>query len=68
MTDGERLVWASSYALALTRLGDSVAAVHAATLAITELREASTRRVPGGDFAISQIDARDFVDEMVTAP
>jgi hypothetical protein len=68
VTDGERLVWASSYALALTRFGDPVAAIRAATLAITELREASMRRVPGGDYVISQIDERDFVDEIVTAP
>jgi hypothetical protein len=68
MTDGERLVWASSYALALSRLGDPVAAVRAASLAITELREAAIRRVPGGGYVISQIDERDFVDEMVSAP
>lgn len=68
MTDGERLVWAASYALALERLGDAVAAVSAATHAIVELREAATRRGPGGGFAIAQIDERDFVDEIVTAP
>ncbi len=68
MTDGERLVWAASYALALERVGDSVVAVRSATRAIMELREAATRREPSGGYAISQIDERDFVDEIVTAP
>lgn len=68
MTDGERLVWATSYALALERAGDSIAAVRTATSAVTQLREVAVRRVSGGNFAISQVDERDFVDEMVTAP
>lgn len=68
MTDGERLVWAASYAFALDRLGDSVDAVRAATLAITQLREAAIRRASDGSYVISQIDERDFVDEMVSAP
>jgi len=68
MTDGERLVWASSYALAHARLGDAVAAVHAATLAIMELREASLRRTTSGVHVISQMDERDFIDEIVSAP
>jgi len=68
VTDGERLVWAASYALALERVGDSVAAVRAATRAITDLREAAIRRGPGGRYVISQVDERDFVDEMVNAP
>lgn len=68
MTDGERLVWAASYALAFASDGDSVVAVRVATRAITQLREASVQRLPGGTYAISQIDERDFVDEMVTAP
>ncbi len=68
MTDGERLVWAASYALALERLGDAVAAVSAATHAIIELRTAATQRTPSGGYAITQIDERDFVDEIVTAP
>lgn len=68
MTDGERLVWAVSYALSFARGGDSIAAVRAATLAITELRSAASRRTSGGNYAISQIDERDFVDEIVCAP
>ncbi len=68
MTDGERLVWAVSYALALERVGDSVAAVRAATLAITELREAAIRQTSEGAFVIAQIDERDFIDEIVNAP
>lgn len=68
MTDGERLVWAASYALALERADDPVIAVRSATRAITELREVAMRRDGRGDYTISQIDERDFVDEMVTAP
>ena len=68
MTDGERLVWATSYALAFERGGDSVVAVRSATLAIMELRDAAVRRTFGGGPVISQIDERDFVDEIVSAP
>jgi hypothetical protein len=68
VTDGERLVWATSYALAHSRLGDAIAAVREATLAITELREVAIRRTSNGARVISQIDERDFVDEMVSAP
>lgn len=68
MTDGERLVWATSYALSFERGGDSVVAVRVATQAITELRAVAGRRTSGTEFVISQIDERDFVDEMVSAP
>jgi hypothetical protein len=68
MTDGERLVWAASYALALDRVGDSVTAVRAATSAITRLREVAIRRSSDGGYVISQIDERDFIDEIVSAP
>lgn len=68
MTDGERLVWAASYAIALDRRGDAVAAVRTATTAITRLREAAIRQLPSGGLVISQIDERDFVDEIVSAP
>lgn len=68
MTDGECLVWTASSALALKCLGDAVAAVSAATHAIIELRAAAAQGAPDGGYAISQIDARDFVvDEIVTA-
>ena len=68
MTDGERLVWASSYAIAYDRGGDSVAAARVAASAITQLREAAFRRSPDGNFVIVAVDERDFLDEMVTAP
>jgi hypothetical protein len=68
VTDGERLVWAASYALAFERAGDSVVAVRAATRAITELREVAARHEVSGGYTISQGDERDFVDEMVMAP
>jgi hypothetical protein len=68
VTDGERLVWAASFARALDREGDGVAAARVAAHAIAHLREAALRRSPGGTFAISQIDERDFIDEIVSAP
>ena len=68
MTDGERLVWAASYALVFSSVGDSVAATRAATDAIMQLREAAVRRSANGGFVISQIDERDFLDEIVSAP
>ena len=68
MTDGERLVWATSYAIAFDRGGDSIAAAKAAALAIAQLREAAVRRSPDGLFTISEIDERDFLDEIVSAP
>lgn len=68
MTDGERLVWAASYALALERVGDAIAATRAAAEAVMQLRDASQRKLPGGDLVITQIDERDFLDEIVNAP
>lgn len=68
MTDGERLVWAASYALAFDRLGDAPSAVHAATQATVQLRAASARRQADGKLVIRDIDERDFLDEMVLAP
>jgi len=68
MTDGERLVWAASYALALERAGDAVAAVRAATSAVSQLREVSHLRDGSGDLVIFGVNERHFVDEIVTAP
>lgn len=68
MTDGERLVWAASYALAIARVGDAVVAVRDATSAITQLREVAIRRTSDGTLVISHLDERDFVDEIVNAP
>ena len=68
MTDGERLVWAASYAIALDRGGDAVVAARTAALAIAQLREAANSRTSNGTFVISQIDERDFIDEIVSAP
>jgi hypothetical protein len=68
MTDGERLVWAASYALVFERVGDPVVAIRAAASAIAHLRDAAIRRAPDGSFVISQLDERDFVDEIVTVP
>jgi len=68
MTDGERLVWAASYAIALDRGSDPVVAARTAALAIAKLREAALRREPDGNYVIAQIDERDFIDEIVSAP
>lgn len=68
MTDGERLVWAASYALAFDRSSDSVLASRAAACAVEQLREAAQRRLPGGKLAVAQIDERDFLDEIVSVP
>jgi hypothetical protein len=69
MTDGERLVWAARYAIAFDRGGDAIDAVRVATQAVWQLREAATRRIPdGSNYVISEIDERDFVDEIVNAP
>jgi hypothetical protein len=68
MTDGERLVWAASFAIVFDRGGDAVAAVQAAGRAIEQLREAAARRLPSGKLTIPQIDERDFLDEIVSVP
>jgi hypothetical protein len=68
VTDGERLVWAASYAVALDRVGDAVAAARVAADAVSQLREASTRRSSSGTFVIIDADERDFLDEIVSAP
>jgi len=68
MTDGERLVWATSFTLVFDRGGDAVAASRAAAHAIEQLREAAARRLPSGDFALGHGDERYFLDEMVNSP
>jgi hypothetical protein len=70
MTDGERLVWATSFSIALERTGDSVVAAQTAAAAIEKLREAAVRRSPDGGFAVALVgsDAMTFLDEIVSAP
>jgi hypothetical protein len=67
MTDGERLVWATTYALVFDRGGDSIVAARAAARAVEQLREAAQCKLPGGHYAL-QIDERDFIDEIVSVP
>ena len=67
MTDGERLVWATTYALVFDRDGDSILAARAAPRAIEQLRKAAQRKLPGGQGAL-QIDELDFLDEIVSVP
>ncbi len=66
MTDGERLVWATTYALVFDRDGDSIHAARAAARAVEQLRDAA-QRVLKGPQAL-QIDERDFLDEIVSVP
>ena len=67
MTDGERLVWATTYSLIFDRDGDSVVAARAAARAVEQLREAAMRKQPDGRHLL-QIDERDFLDEIVSVP
>ena len=67
MTDGERLVWATTYALVFDRDGDSINATRAAARAVEQLREAGQRKLPGGQHPL-QSDERDFLDEIVSIP
>lgn len=68
MTDGERLVWASSYALVFDRSGDAIDASRAAARAVEKLREEALRALPKGELTTTQIDERDFLDEIVSVP
>ena len=68
MTDGERLVWATTYAIMFDRNGDSVVAARAAARAVEQLREVAQvvqRKLPVGEHALL-IDER--VDEIVSVP
>lgn len=67
MTDGERLVWATTYALIFDRDGDPISAVRTASRAVEQLREAAQRKTPGSEHAL-QFDERDFLDEIVNIP
>ena len=67
MTDGERLVWATTYAIVFDRDDDSIGAARAAARAVEQLRVADQRKLPGGQNAL-QIDERDYLDEIVSVP
>lgn len=64
MTDGERLVWATTYALALDRGSGALAAVHVAAIAVMQLREAAEQRLA----ADGNEHEKSFLDEMVNIP
>ena len=68
MTDGERLVWAASYAIVFDRSQDAVVATSAAARAVEQLREEAQRKLSVRDLTTSQIDERDFLDEIVSVP
>lgn len=67
MTDGERLVWATTYAIVFDRDDDSTAAARAAARAVDQLRAAAQPKLPEGQHVL-QLDARDFLDEIVSVP
>lgn len=74
MTDGERLVWATSYSIAFSRASDPVVASQVAATAVVELRETAARRrlpVDGpreDDLSSVEVDERLFLDEIVNVP
>lgn len=68
MTDGERLVWATTFSIALDKGVDAVVAAVAAARAVDELRAAGQRKLSSGEFALAQPDARDLLDEIVSVP
>jgi hypothetical protein len=68
VTDGERLVWSSAFALALSQHDDAIIAARAAARAVEALREALVRRRPDGNFVIWEGDDRLFLDEIVSVP
>jgi hypothetical protein len=63
MTDGERLVWAASFALSLESVDDAVIAAGAAARAVKRLREAAFKRL-----SEVEVEDRAFLDEIVSAP
>jgi hypothetical protein len=65
VTDGERLVWSTTYALVFDRDGDAIVAARSAARAVEQLREAAR---PKGRQVVLQIDERDFLDEIVSVP
>lgn len=68
MTDGERLVWATSFSLVFARGGDASEASCAAARAVDQLRAMAQRKLPSGALTGVQIDERDFLDEIVSVP
>jgi hypothetical protein len=68
VTDGERLVWASSFAITFDRGGDAIVAARTAATAVAQLREAAVRRASDGNFVICEINERYFLDEIVNVP
>lgn len=66
MTDGERLVWATSYSIAFARGNDAVISSQIAATAVTRLREtAAKRRLPVDG---PREDDLAFLDEIVNVP
>jgi len=68
VTDGERLVWATSFSIVLERGGDAADAARAAARAVEKLREEAQRKLPADELTPAQIDERDFLDEIVSVP
>ena len=74
MTDGERLVWATSYSIAFARDSNALVASQVAATAVSRLRETAAQRrlavssTPEVDLASAENDERHFLDEIVNVP
>ena len=65
MTDGERLVWAAAFALAIERDVDGPAATKVATRTVQRLREVAD--TPTAMLHLT-FDERDMLDEIARVP
>lgn len=65
MTDGERLVWAAAFALAIEHADDGSTAVKVATQTVQKLRAVADDPATAGHFTA---DERDCLDEIAKAP
>lgn len=68
MTDGERLVWSTSYAIAIARGSDAVLASQVAAAVVGQLREAAAKRRLVPSLSSSEVDEQQFLDEIVNVP
>ena len=66
MTDGERLVWAAAFAIAIEHNDDGATAVKIAAQTVQKLRAVAD--VPAVVSHHFTVDERDFLDEIARAP
>ena len=65
MTDGERLVWAAAFALAIEHADDGSTAVKVATRTVQKLRAVADAPTTVEHFTV---DERDCLDEIARVP